>query len=216
VIYLYAIAGPLEHPLVGTGLDGTSLQSKTIGGLTAVYSSHDHPAVGSGPAEWELHEQVVEVLMDEAAVLPARFGTTFGELHSLEAAVSREVRSLKRRLRGVEGCVELAVRVVAESAGRNEPARGGRAYLLDKLSTKHRRQAVLDGTLASLRRLCTSSRLMPGSLSRGVMSISYLVPKSAVGLFSEQVKRLQSENPGLALSCTGPWPPYSFAGEEAA
>lgn len=41
---------------------------------------------------------------------------------------------------------------------------------------------------------------------------AYLVDADAVTAFADRVRALQAEHPGADLSCTGPWPPYSFVG----
>ena len=38
-----------------------------------------------------------------------------------------------------------------------------------------------------------------------------LVDRDGVGAFVARVRALQDERPELAVLCTGPWPPYSFA-----
>ena len=43
-----------------------------------------------------------------------------------------------------------------------------------------------------------------------VVCASYLVPTDGVERFAEQVRTVADRHPELWLSCTGPWPPYSF------
>jgi Gas vesicle synthesis protein GvpL/GvpF len=43
---------------------------------------------------------------------------------------------------------------------------------------------------------------------------AYLVDQEVVGAFAERVGNLNATLGNLKLSCTGPWPPYSFASEE--
>jgi hypothetical protein len=47
----------------------------------------------------------------------------------------------------------------------------------------------------------------PGELLRA----AYLVDRDAGGAFSDRVREIQEENPQLRITCTGPWPPYTFA-----
>ena len=47
----------------------------------------------------------------------------------------------------------------------------------------------------------------PGELLRA----AYLVDRGATATFSARVQTIQDENPQLRITCTGPWPPYSFA-----
>jgi hypothetical protein len=48
----------------------------------------------------------------------------------------------------------------------------------------------------------------PGELLRA----AYLVDRGAARAFSARVAKIQEESPRLRISCTGPWPPYSFVG----
>ncbi len=215
MIYLYAITGRTDTLPSGGRIDGVKLDSVTVGALTAVYAVRKRTS-GSGPAEWWTHECVVEALMEQATVLPARFGTTFADLASLREALGRQATSLKHRLSRVSGCVELAVRVTCQRAAAPQEPQDGRTYLLQKLASSRRREALADTTLAPLGSLSVNSRPMPGSASSSAVCISYLVPEPEVGRFSEEVMRLRRQNPQLTFSCTGPWPPYTFSTEEAA
>jgi Gas vesicle synthesis protein GvpL/GvpF len=47
---------------------------------------------------------------------------------------------------------------------------------------------------------------LPGERMRG----AYLVDASDVEAFSAAVRGLQEAEPSLLITCTGPWPPYSF------
>jgi hypothetical protein len=46
-----------------------------------------------------------------------------------------------------------------------------------------------------------------------VLNGTYLVDSDAVDLFRETVAALAMSTGRLSLETTGPWPPYSFAGE---
>jgi hypothetical protein len=46
---------------------------------------------------------------------------------------------------------------------------------------------------------------------RELLRAAYLVDRGAVGEFVARVRQLQRAHEELALVCTGPWPPFSFA-----
>ena len=46
---------------------------------------------------------------------------------------------------------------------------------------------------------------------RLLLSAAYLVPRDGVDDFRGHVVELERAHPDLALVCSGPWPPYSFA-----
>ena len=50
------------------------------------------------------------------------------------------------------------------------------------------------------------------SRTRPSVRLAYLVDEEAVEPFQELVRDLESELGHVQLACTGPWPPYSFAG----
>ena len=46
-----------------------------------------------------------------------------------------------------------------------------------------------------------------------LLRAAYLVDRADVDGFVAVVRELQREHDSLSVLCTGPWPPYSFAGE---
>jgi len=91
---------------------------------------------------------------------------------------------------------------------------GGNPLLL-----RHRRQqTIVRDTLAPLAELAVRAHSSEDTRSGpDEVCASYLVRSDWVERFAEEVKRLAARNPELWLSCTGPWPPYSFVElEEAA
>jgi Gas vesicle synthesis protein GvpL/GvpF len=214
-VLLYAIAEGEPGTIDGTGLDGRDLRGVGDGGLVAVVSDHQPRAATPTAALWE-YEETVESLMDRLTVLPVRFGSVLAD----DAAARAELRArrawLRQALRRVRGAVELGVRA-SRPDGQAPPARAahlgdGTAYMLARLREHRRAQAVAD-RLASLRALARAStqRVLPDSVVpvRG----AYLVECDRVGEFAAAVRCLDRELPEVALVCTGPWPPYSFARE---
>jgi hypothetical protein len=211
VIYLYGIAGPGLGELDGRGLQDAPLQSTEIGGLTAVYSHHEQLDVRPDADTCWAHERAVESVMLRQGVLPARFGTTFDDVAELRAAVMRQSPLLEERLAQVDGCVELAVRINPLTPRDGHAASSWR-YLQDKLSVQRQREALAESALACLREFAVASQLAASQSTEESVSISYLVKAGGVERFSRAVGRLQRRWPEFALSCTGPWAPYSFVG----
>lgn len=210
MIYLYGVTGPLCAPLEGAGLAGAPLQEVAVAGLRAVYSTHEDLELRAEPELCWAHEEAVEVVMRSQTVLPARFGTTFTGIDELRAAVAHDAPALAQRLCELDGCVELAVRIGPLTP---EEQRGGdgRGYLLSALRAQRRREALAEGTLACLRELAVASKLAAAPPGDETVSISYLVRAHEVERFARAVGRLARRWPEFALSCTGPWAPYTFA-----
>ena len=210
MIYLYGLAGHLSEAPTAHGLDGAPLQTEQVGELTAVYSTHEQLLLRADAEICWAHEEAVEAVMRIRSILPARFGTTFNELDELRAAVDRDAPSLGERLEQIDGRVELAVRI-NPLRHVEEQTPDGRGYLLDKLSAQRQRESLAESTLACLGEFAVASRVAASQTDEDTVSLSYLVPADGVERFSRAVGRLQRRWPEFALSCTGPWAPYSFA-----
>lgn len=216
MIYLYAITEPSIALPLWTGLDGAPLRLAQASEVAGIYSAHERIEPQPEPGTLWRHEQVVEAAMRTAPTLPVRFGTTFADDHALVAVLEREGERIHDQLRRMLGCVELAVRVGLAEGPAPAP-RDGRGYVEAKLARRRRQQAVARETLAPLRELAVLARAQESRSADDELCASYLVRSHAVEEFAEQVRLLADQNPELWVSCTGPWPPYSFAElEEAA
>lgn len=166
------------------------------------------PATDAEPdaaALWQ-HEERLERLMAERPLLPVRFGTRVADEAAAAAAVAGRGPELMARLDQVRGAVELAVRVrIADP--EPEPAivaASGAEYLHARTARTHAADAVRE----ALDALARDSRERSGDEP---LRAAYLVDRGAIEDFVVRVRELQAEHPELAILCTGPWPPYSFA-----
>lgn len=208
MIELYAITDDPGPPLP----DVAGLRVVPFDGLAAVCTPASEAEL-SPETLWH-HEEVVEALMADRDLLPVRYGTRLDD----EAAVARvmEARSqeLAAALDRVRGAVELSVRVVAAGGTPSPPdppeMTSGAEYLRLRAQAEASQDDVaraLHEPLAEHARESTEGRPRPPELFRA----AYLVERAAIDSFVAEVGRLQSVSPGLAILCTGPWPPYSFA-----
>jgi hypothetical protein len=216
LLYIYGVvdAAPAEP---GLGLDDAPLGAVASGSLVAVVSEHARPPEADEDGFWR-HEAVVERLMKSGAVLPLRFGTTVAD----EAAVRDFLRAREgeftRQLDAVRGAVELAVRAELPSAAPVPVPSGtpssGTEYMRERgrlLRVRDRAREVLHESLTALSR---RSVLLAGG-GDAAFKGAYLVDGERVPSFAELVDRLGRELE-VEVSCTGPWPPYSFVGGDDA
>jgi hypothetical protein len=68
------------------------------------------------------------------------------------------------------------------------------------------RQAIHE-PLAALAR---AESIRPVGLPGELMHAAYLVGEKQVPSLTATVEELQRAHPGWQITCTGPWPPYSF------
>jgi hypothetical protein len=208
VIELYAITDNPGPPLP----DVAGLRLVPFDGLAAVCTPASEAEL-SPETLWH-HEDVVEALMADRDLLPVRYGTRLEDEAAVARAVEERRDELATALDRVRGAVELSVRVVAAKGASSPPDPGATRSGADYLRVRAQAEAgrdeaahALHQPLAALARASTEGRPKPPELFRA----AYLVERGTVDSFVAEVARLQGESPALAILCTGPWPPYSFA-----
>ena len=208
MIWVYAICDRPELPLPRVrGLGRAPLSAITEGPLVAVISRHvEDPDEPARDALWT-HEQVVEALMAERAVLPIRFGTRPADVEAVRNALFSRRDVLLAELDKVRGRVELGVRVMQLDAALHEAA-SGEEYVLTRLAGSRTADALHEPLAA----LAVEARRWPERAPDELLRAAYLVDELRVGRFREAVEELQGDHHEALLLCTGPWPVYSFVG----
>jgi hypothetical protein len=217
-LYLYAVCKADTAVVPDEGAPSDALRLIVSDGLAAlVGEEREAPPTPSVDDLWE-HERVVERLMQCCDVLPARYGSELDD----GAAVARLLRGrrdeLAAGLRRVRGAVELAVRAeltcTPEIEDGADPAddRRGTAYMAAALARERQVRSLeqmLHGRLAPLARagsMRAATKPVPGCAG------AYLVEREQTGAFRGRVAELDFEHGDVEITCTGPWPPYSFSG----
>lgn len=195
-LLLYGITDSRGPEAEGPGLDALPLRTVAHRNLRAVLSdSHGTPAIDEGRL-WA-YEQVVERLMANTTILPARFGTTAqAEEEITEMLAARQVE-LTEALARVREAVEYAVRAPAptEAETNEDQAPTGTDYM-ERLLAQDRPIRALDAAADSLFR----------AKQRTAYGTAYLVNRADADGFLACAEE-------LGLSVTGPWPPYSFTSQ---
>lgn len=177
------------------------------------------------------HDAVVQVALETGQTpLPARFGQRFADDAACIADIRRRAASLRGAVARVAGCVEMSVLLVEARAGdrlrASVPAsetssrveqHAGRRYLESlreraRLETAQHAEAQAElarvtGLVAPLVRAGTMRRD-----SRGMWSVSHLVPRESVNAYQERVAGLVASGQRRFV-VAGPRAPYSFAGD---
>jgi Gas vesicle synthesis protein GvpL/GvpF len=133
----------------------------------------------------------------------------------------------ERRTRADEGAEPAAAAVGAGSGLGTEPG-AGMAYLKRRraqISAKREssRTAVasarevhveLSGHAAQTRMYPPQAPALSGTKAPMLLNASYLLDAGGAAGFASVVAAAAAAHPDLRLDLTGPWPPYSFAGQE--
>lgn len=187
------------------------------------------------------HEAVIGAMTTVTCAVPLRLATVCvddsGVRRLLDAGRDRFLQTLDR----LEGRVEWGVKVYADPQPEPEPApppessgsapgaapATGRDYLRRRLSRRQAREGVWEraDTLARTLHAELSQRAQAAALHRpqdsrlseapgqNVLNAAYLVPRERSEEFVAEVGRLTPEERGVRVELTGPWAPYSFAGQ---
>lgn len=212
MIYLYGVT---EHGATSpevAGLEDEPVSVLDAGLVAGLVSWHEGPGIDPEPEALWSHDRVLENVMQHGPVLPARFGSTFADSDALVALLEREGPRLRGQLERVRGCVELAVRLSLPAADQPVP-QTGREYVQARLTQRDESRAAVEMALEPLAEHAVLSQQNAASETT-TLTASYLVRASEVDRFAEEVRELASRHTELSLSCTGPWPPYSFVGAE--
>lgn len=134
------------------------------------------------------HNELLLGALEEGAVVPFRFGTTFPDREAVDDWLDKHREALAAELDRLRGRAEWSV----EPVGHVPEVEPG-DYLSARLVT-----AVRPGMRA---RLAEASEEVAGN--------AYLVTTAKQDEFSTAIENLEAE--GYELRVTGPWPPYSFA-----
>lgn len=211
--YLYGFtdaAAPPDRP----GLDDQPVRLlRGPAAASAAVSDIDAPPDPEPELLWR-HEAVVEALLGDGAVLPARFGTVVDGDAAVEALLARHRGTLDAQLERVRGHVELGLRIrepAPASDGTAAAASSGRDYLLRRRAEVHAPRLAAAHVHESLCARASEAVTRPGRSRREVLVAAYLVPTDAVDGFVDAVRALERTVPDLALVLTGPWPAYHFS-----
>jgi hypothetical protein len=215
VLWVYGICDRADQPPPRRrGLAQAPLDGLREGLLLAVFTRHEQAIGEPAPDALWAHERVVERLMVDRTVLPMRFGTRVEAEAELRRFLAARQSELVAALARIAGRVELGVRVLQTPDNGHPPVpapASGREYVLGKVRDGQRARRVSAWLHEPLAALAADSRLQPARSPDEILHAAYLVEPLVIPRFRATVERLQQRHPDLALLCTGPWPPYSFA-----
>ncbi len=161
------------------------------------------------------------------AVLPCRAGEELASGSAVKSWLKGNYRRLKGHLSRLAGRQEVSVRLTlpistlaaSHVARRSQGPRCGREYLrqrsqqlAERQKTKHSLR-LLGEELDRRTRTRWEDRRSEVGLEDGrvVLNLCYLTRGASMPEIRAACRLLRHRHPDLQLSCTGPWPPYSFA-----
>ena len=190
------------------------------------------------------HNRVIEAIHEQQAILPAKFGVVYAGTEDVVSAVRPAHDALLQRLDRLEGCDEWAVHLYADCAAVREllvaedatlrarreqcaAARPGRAYFLEQ-QLRLEVQSATEETLLTLAqtvfdrlsRCAVAGQMNPLDSAADptgeveILRASFLVSRGGADGFKDEVRACADTSAALRCDFSGPWPPYSFAGQD--
>lgn len=199
--YLYCIIPRKNAPTQfnSEGLDGATVHSLDYKDLAAVVSST--PVKEYEPTEeyTQKHRDVAIEILEKTAVLPVAFGMVFKNTSVLLNTMRQAYGPLKLGLGTVDGNVELGIKAVLSKEDSMSPE--AVAALQNECRTSF--STALTGVTEKTKDLKLFS-------NRLVFNQAFLVKKSNVDAFTQEVEKLREKHANLKILYTGPWPAYNF------
>lgn len=179
-------------------------------------------------------ERVVEAMMENAPILPMRFGTIVDGEEKVLAMLKNYYHDFVENLQRVRGKVELGVKILWEPIAVREEIihlnhkiktirqtleklSPSKRYLQEKLeghlietATQGRADALVTNIHARLKRCAEDSCLRKMVSPKMILNASYLVLRERVDDFRKEFQSVRKQHRRLAFLYSGPWPPYSF------
>lgn len=184
------------------------------------------------------HHEVIETVAKERTVVPMRLATVYSSDDAVAAMLQERAADLRKALARLTGRSEWGVKAYlaapADQADGQESEPDGKAlgpgaaYLRRRRAQLAARQDARQEALASaqalhaeLDRLSVAARLYPpqppeiaARSASMVLNAAYLVADEQAGQFEAAVTELAARHRSLQLTLTGPWPAYSFVGQD--
>ncbi len=235
-LYLYGISAAKDKKPAITvpGIDGSGrVQPMKVGAFVCWVAPVDAEEFGADlnanmeNLEWLAdasvrHQRAVADIAEHTSILPARFGTVFLSLASLEEHVRTQQKALESALKRVAGADEWGVKVfreIAHSTGAAITADSGSDYLKKKATLMHSAEnrgadeeiQKFAAELAKLARASAATGKVSGTQRDLMWQASFLLPRSKQKQWDAALKRWANRwGESRRIEATGPWPPYSF------
>lgn len=248
LLYGIVFAGPRHGaeqppPPLPLGIGGAQVRLIQANGLGAAVSRVDSSEIAPSVERALAYAEVVEALHADRTVLPLRYGCVLGQEFDVVELLRTQGGTYAERLRRLDGCVEMGIRVpTAERGSSGKGACGvksagwrgdvsgpfsGMAYLDRRKEFYAERERRVREAAASVQRLCaalagvflrckTEHCAAPGPRSLfdvPLLSLHFLVKREGLPSFRAAVLRIDLTERARLLP-SGPWPPYNFAAPE--
>jgi hypothetical protein len=178
------------------GFDAGEVYSLDYRDLAPVVSDVAFRNYAVDEGEVEVHKTVVENIMKEHSVIPVAYGMAFKSRKLLQIAMGAGYQAMQKALDVVDGKVELGIKVFLPKD-------------LEEMDAA-KRQECSSEFVQNLLAVSEDWKKLKLFSDRLVLNAAFLVDKSNMDEFSEQVGELTAKYDRLRVQYSGPWPAYNF------
>ncbi len=232
--YIYGIINCGEKiNLTPKGFLGQAIHNRPYRNFSAVVSVMPALKLDVGRQEVFLHEEIIEILMQQLTVIPMRYGTVLAGEREVGLLLATYHDLIAATLLRLENKVEMGLKVIwpveaieMELLAGAEIQKieavlkckaGGQQYLWKKRKDYWLERALLQKAdqlaveISALLQPFTQEIKIKKLLTRKmVLNFALLIDKADLARFEDSLAEIHSFYPGLKFLGSGPWPPYNF------
>jgi hypothetical protein len=209
-LYVYAfVDGAMKPARIG----GRRIEFVDVGGLHAAVECLGNPPAPSEIALRTQHDLVARLGKRVDAIVPVRFGT-FVMPDELERVVRTRRKALRRGLTRVRGRVQMTTRIFGSRIVKGVPLESrpssGTDYLLQRKTARDPSGPVLKTLRAAAARYSIDEHVEKGRTPGAAVLFHLIQRDDAVRYRRDVLRAAAAFDRRVAVSVTGPWPPYAF------
>jgi hypothetical protein len=212
---LYAVVAADANAPEACGLHGHRLET-IRGPLAAVIAEECSERLRASGDESRAFAEIICDLAKTTPILPIRFPTML----PTRSAVLRELKAKgaawRRRLTELDGLSEVVIRAQEAEADHEvgtAHAGSGTTYLMNRAAVIHRREAAVTEISELVCPLAREIKALPPN--QGVR-LACLVAEADLPRLRDAVATWQQARGGRQAVVSGPWPAFSFVGDQEA
>jgi Gas vesicle synthesis protein GvpL/GvpF len=212
---LYAVVPADANAPEMRGLHGRQLET-IRGSLAAVIAEERSEGLRATADESRAFAEIVCDLAKATSMLPIRFPTTLPTRSAVLKELNAKEAAWRRRLTELDGLSEVVIRAQEAEADHEvgtAHAGSGTTYLLNRAAVIHRREASVTEISELVHPLAREIKVLPPK--QGIR-LACLVADADLPQLRDAVTTWQQARGGRRAVVSGPWPVFSFVGDQAA
>ncbi len=212
---LYAVVAADANAPETRGLHGHRLET-IRGPFAAVIAEECSERLRATAGESRAFAEIICDLAKTTSMLPIRFPTMLPTRSAVLRELNAKEAAWRRRLTELDGLSEVVIRAQEAEADHEvgtAHAGSGTTYLMNRAAVIHRREASVTETSELVRPLAREIKVLPGN--QGIR-LACLMADADLPQLRDAVTTWEQARGGRQAVVSGPWPVFSFVGDQEA